>query len=156
MSPRRDPPRKGFRARPLKEKRATTSTSSAANDSHIPTAPSWAREIIDAAMRRDRLRFDDNPGLTRFTRPTVLGEFWPIVFPADMEVLVSRIPGKPINIRARIPSPTRPVCESDRLAIESIAEGDGISMLIDFNKHPASRKGGLVVIDVDTADEGRG
>jgi hypothetical protein len=143
MTPK-SPTRKGFRAR--KDRPTPTP--------EIP-APEWAADIIDALMVEDRRRFEDEPALRKFTRPSVVGEFWPMVFPADMDVIVTRIPREPVSVRGRLPNPTRPVSEADRVAIEELANGVGVSILVDYDKHPSYRgpgRSGVVDIDPDHVD----
>lgn len=117
--------------------------------------PKWAADIIDALMVEDRRRFEEDPALRKFTRPYVVGEFWPVIFPADMDVVVTRIPGAPVSARGRIPNPTRLVNEADRAVMEELAGGDGVAYLVDFDKHPSyqgpGRSGGLG-IDPDHVD----
>ena len=142
MSPK-SPSRKGFR--PGKERPLP-----------VPEilSPKWAADIIDALMIEDRRRFEEDPALRKFTRLYGVGEFWPMVFPADMGVIVARIPREPVSVRGRFPNPSRLVNEADRAVMEELAGGDGVSYLVDFDKHPSYQGDGpallaLGVMDID-------
>jgi len=116
---------------------------------HVLPPPTWVEEILHTATTQYRLWFDKHPDPTLRIRPTAVGEFWPIVYPVDMDVLVSRIPDRAATTRVRIPCPVRPVRESDRVAIENIANGEGTSLLIDFNRRDTFRSHLYMVLDAN-------
>ena len=165
MTPRHTPSRKGFRVRSTKGHRqpsdiiqyTATRVSKMVDDvddTRYIAVPAWADDVQCIATSLDRLYFDENPAETFYTRPAVVGEFWPVVYPVDTVVIVSRIPGKAVTTRVRIPCPPRHVRQVDRDAIMEVASGEGTGPLIDFNKRPAFKRSGqpYVVVDADADD----
>jgi len=165
MTPRHTPSRKGFRVRSTKGYRQpsdiiqhiaarVSKMVDDVDDTCSITVPAWADDVQCIATSLDRLFFDENPDTPFYTRPAVVGEFWPVVYPVDTVVIVSRIPGRAVTTRVRLPCPPRHVRQVDREAIMEVAGGGGTALLIDFNKRPAFKKNRqqYLVVDADPDD----
>ena len=101
---------------------------------------------VDWTDGGDRHILSTYPEVDSFQRYHIPGEFWPLVYPVDMQVSIVRITeiaiwecndpkNIPQNARVLIPEPHRPIRKIDRAAMIALTEGtEDASELVDYEK----------------------
>ena len=114
-------------------------------------APPRVELIIDWVCGGDRAIFEEY-NITSFDRGYIPGEFWPVVYPADTDVIVCDIGD---GFRVRQSRPHGAISDEDRYIMEEMSD-EKICYLKDFDKLGATGAKMLTVLDEGKSHEHRG